>query len=226
MRILVVEDSHKIAGSIKKGLEQESYAVDVAYDGKHGYDLASSEEYDVIILDLMLPEMDGIEVCRRLREEKVHSPILILTAKGQTTDKVLGLDTGADDYLTKPFAFEELLARVRALKRRPKETIDSVLEVKDLQLNTVTHNVTRGQSPIQLSAKEYALLEYLMRHPNQSHSKEQIIAHVWDYDADVLPNTVEVYIGYLRNKIDKPFPKLSPVIQTVRGFGYKVGAVE
>lgn len=226
MRILVVEDSHKIAGSIKKGLEQERYAVDVAYDGQHGYDLAIKQTYVLIILDLMLPGMDGIEICRRLREQKNYVPILMLTAKGLTTDKVVGLDSGADDYLTKPFDFEELLARVRALQRRPKESTDTILKTGNLSLNTITHLVKRADQPIQLSAKEYALLEYLLRRPNQPHSKEQIISHVWDYDADVLPNTVEVYIGYLRNKIDKPFPHHPSLIQTIRGFGYKVGVME
>ena len=226
MRILVVEDSHKIAGSIKKGLEQESYAVDLAYDGQEGLNLASTEEYDVIILDIMLPKMDGIEVCKSLREQRIHTPILMLTAKGLTSDKVAGLDAGADDYLTKPFAFEELLARVRALARRPKETIHSVLSCEDLSLNTITHQVQRAKRLLSLSAKEYALLEYLLRHPNQTLSKDQIIAHVWDYDADILPNTVEVYIGYLRNKIDKPFPTKPPLIQTVRGFGYRVGTID
>ncbi|MBW7944596.1 response regulator transcription factor [Patescibacteria group bacterium] len=226
MRILVVEDSHKIAGSIKKGLEQESYAVDLAYDGQEGLNLASTEEYDVIILDIMLPKMDGVEVCKSLREQQIHTPILMLTAKGLTSDKVAGLDAGADDYLTKPFAFEELLARVRALARRPKETIHSVLSYEDLSLNTITHQVQRAKRLLSLSAKEYALLEYLLRHPNQTLSKDQIIAHVWDYDADILPNTVEVYIGYLRNKIDKPFPTKPPLIQTVRGFGYRVGTID
>lgn len=226
MRILVVEDSHKIAGSIKKGLEQEGYTVDLAYDGQDGYDLAIKETYALIILDLMLPSMDGIEFCRRLREQKNYVPILILTAKGLTTDKVVGLDSGADDYLTKPFDFEELLARVRAMQRRPKESTDTILKTGNLSLNTITHLVKRDDQPIQLSAKEYALLEYLLRHPNQPHSKEQIISHVWDYDADVLPNTVEVYIGYLRNKIDKPFPHQPSLIQTIRGFGYKVGVME
>jgi DNA-binding response OmpR family regulator len=226
MRVLVVEDSHKIAGSIKKGLEQESYAVDLAFDGQQGYDLASTEDYDVIVLDILLPVMDGVKVCTQLRAHNIHTPILMLTAKGQLNDKVSGLDAGADDYVTKPFAFEELLARIRALSRRPKETIHSVLKLSDLTLDTVTHQVERAGKAITLSAKEYALLEYLLRHPNQTLSKDQIIAHVWDYDADILPNTVEVYIGYLRNKIDKPFQKSPTLIQTSRGFGYKIGTIE
>lgn len=223
MRVLVVEDDHKIAGSIKRGLEQESMAVDVAYDGNGGFDLASSEDYDVIILDRLLPEMDGALICRKLRDHGVHTPILILTAKGQISDKVEGLNAGADDYLVKPFAFEELLARIKALSRRPKKSLGAVLKVLDLTLNTLTYEVKRGAKTIALSSREFALLEYLMRHPNQILTKDQIIDHVWDYDADVLPNTVEVYVGYLRNKIDKPFKKLPELIHTARGFGYKTG---
>ena len=222
MRILIVEDEHKIANSIKKGLEQESYAVDVAYDGEYGYDLAATEEYAVIILDLMLPKMDGLEVCRKLREDRVHTPILILTAKGQLGDKVEGLNCGADDYLVKPFAFAELLARIRALARRPKDSLGTKLEVGDLTLNTLTYEVKRAGGAINLSKTEYSLLEYLMRQAGRVVSKDQIINHVWDYDADVLPNTVEVYIGYLRNKIDKPFKNKEPLIKTVRGFGYRI----
>lgn len=226
MRILVVEDEHKIANSIKRGLEQESYAVDVAFRGTDGYDLASTEEYDLIILDILLPEMSGIEICRKLRNEDNHIPILMLTAKGQTNDKVEGLDSGADDYVTKPFALEELLARVRALIRRPRASVGNILSIEDLSLNSVSFEVKRSNTLIQLSNKEFALLEYLLRHPDQILTKEQIIGHVWNYDADVLPNTVEVYIGYLRNKIDKPFPKKDSLIHTVRGFGYKVGRKE
>ncbi len=223
MRILVVEDEHKIANSIKKGLEQESYAVDVAFEGQEGFDLAASEEYDLIILDLLLPNIDGITICTNLRQKNIHTPIIILTAKGQISDKVTGLNAGADDYLTKPFAFEELLARIRALTRRPKESRGSILSYEDLTLNTLTYQVKRGDKLIKVSSKEYALLEYLLRHINQVLTKEQIIAHVWNYDADVLPNTVEVYIGYLRNKIDRPFTEKVLLIQTVRGFGYKIG---
>jgi DNA-binding response OmpR family regulator len=217
MRILVVEDEHKIANSIKKGLTQESFAVDVAFEAQVGFDLALGEEYDVIILDRLLPGMDGVEVCRKLRAENIHTPILILTAKGQTSDKVEGLNAGADDYLTKPFAFEELLARVRALARRPKSTLNSILKISDLTLNTATFEVKRGNKSIQLSNREFALLEYLMRHPGQILTTDQIIGHVWNYDADVLPNTVEVYIGYLRGKIG------TDLIRTIRGFGYKIG---
>ncbi len=223
MRVLVVEDEHKIAQSIKKGLEQEHYAVDIAFTGSEGFDLATTEDYDLIILDLLLPEMSGIEVCTQLRKKNIHTPILMLTAKGQTHEKVEGLNAGADDYLTKPFAFEELLARIKALTRRPKNQLDSTIVVDDLKINTLNYEVKRGNATLQLSHKEYGLLEYLARHQNQVVTKEQIINHVWDYDADILPNTVEVYIGYLRNKIDKPFRRTQQLIHTVRGFGYKIG---
>jgi DNA-binding response OmpR family regulator len=222
MKILVVEDEHKIANSIKKGLEQESYAVDVAYDGTDGYDLASSEDYDVIVLDLMLPEIDGLEICRKLRAENIHTPILILTAKGELDDKVKGLNSGADDYLVKPFAFAELLARIKALLRRPKNSLGTILTIGDLSLNNVTYEVRRAGKEIRLSKQEFALLDYFLRHKNTILTKEQIISNIWDYDADILPNTVEVYIGYLRNKIDRAFPKSPRLIQTIRGFGYKI----
>lgn len=223
MRILVIEDEHLIAASIKQGLEQESYAVDVAYDGEEGYHLASSEEYDLIILDRMLPMEDGVEIVKKLRDQGNHTSILLLTAKGQVLDRVEGLDSGADDYLVKPFAFEELLARMRALIRRPKESNGTLLTVADLSLNTVTYEVKRGDKKIKLSGKEFALLEYLLRHPNQIISKEKIVSHVWNYDADVLPNTVEVYIRFLRSKIDRPFNKKPTLIHTIRGFGYLIG---
>lgn len=226
MRILVVEDEHKIANSIKQGLTQESYAVDVAYTGDEGFDLASTEEYDVILLDILLPGMDGVTMCKTLRAQNIHTPILMLTAKGQIADKVTGLNAGADDYLTKPFAFEELLARVRALIRRPKQTVSAVLHVEDVALDTASFEVRRDGKPIRLSSREFSLLEYLMRHPGKTLTKDQIIAHVWNYDADILPNTVEVYIGYLRNKIDKPFKIKPELIHTIRGFGYKIGKKE
>lgn len=227
MRILVVEDEHKIANSIRRGLEQESYAVDVAYDGQEGYDLASSEDsYDLIILDRMLPGMEGVEIAKKLRAEGIHTPILILTARGQVSDRVEGLDAGADDYLAKPFAFEELLARVRALTRRPKKSLNTVLSSDGLSLDTSSFAVKREGIEIILSSKEYALLEYLLRHKGRIMTKDQIINHVWNYDSDVLPNTVEVYIGYLRNKIDRPFPKSVGLISTIRGFGYRIGKAE
>ncbi len=221
MKILVVEDEHKIANSIKKGLLQEAYVVDVAYDGQAGFDLAVGQDYDVIVLDLMLPEISGLEICRRLRqEEKVQTPILILTAKGELDDRVAGLNAGADDYLVKPFAFAELLARLRALSRRPKNRLGQILEAGDLTLDTNKFLVKRAGKEIKLSKKEYTLLKYLLAQKGQIVSKQQIIDHVWDYESDILPNTVEVYIGYLRKKIDKPFKK--KLIKTVRGFGYQI----
>ena len=222
MRILIVEDEKKIANYLEKGLEQESFAVDIANDGKYCYDLASSEDYDLIILDLMLPGIDGLEICRRLREHDNHSPILMLTARGKIDDKVTGLNTGADDYLVKPFAFEELLARIKALTRRPREALPTILETGDLTLDTNSYKITRSEKEIPLSKKEFSLLSYLLRNKGKVVTKGQIISKVWDFDADVLPNTVEVYIGYLRNKIDKPFGESNQLIHTVRGFGYKL----
>ncbi len=223
MRILIVEDEHRIANAIKKGLEQEGYAADVTYSGNDGFDMASTEDYDAIILDIMLPEMDGITICKELRKNRIHTPIILLTARGQIKDKVEGLDSGADDYLTKPFSFEELLARVRALGRRPKTVLDPVLKVEDLTLDPKQFQVERNGTYIKLSSKEFSLLEYLMRNAGRILTKDQIIGHVWDYDADILPNTVEVYIRNLRNKIDSPFHREKPLIHTVRGFGYKIG---
>lgn len=222
MRILIVEDEHKIANSIKKGFELEGFACDVAYDGTDGYDLASSEEYDVIVLDLMLPGMDGMTICKKLREEENNVPILILTARGELSDKIEGLNQGADDYLVKPFAFAELLARVRAIARRPKKALGTKLKVGALTLDTVRYEVERSGRKIDLSKKEYALLEYLMRHPGKILSKDAIISNVWSYDDDILPNTVEVFVGYLRKKVDSPFPQETELIHTVRGFGYKI----
>lgn len=222
MRILVIEDDHKIANAIKKGLEQESFAVDVSYEGKDGLGSAQTFAYDLIILDRMLPEVDGIEICKILRKKNNHTPIIFLTAKDKINDRVEGLNAGADDYLVKPFAFEELLARVRALLRRPTKAVDNVLTLDDLSLNTVSFEVKRGTKGINLSQKEFALLEYFMRNPGKILTKDNIIAHVWDYDADILLNTVEVYVGYLRNKIDKPFKTKPELIKTIRGFGYKL----
>ncbi len=221
MRILVVEDDHTIAQAIKEGLEQETFAVDVAYDGEEGYLSASSEEYDLIILDLMLPGMDGLQIAKKLRAEKNHTRILMLTAKDRLPDKINGLNTGADDYMVKPFSFEELLARIKALLRRPHEKKAEVMEAGDLKLDTIKKEVRRRGKIIPLSSKEYALLEYLLRNKGRVLSKNNIMSHVWDFDADILPNTVEVFITYLRAKIDKPF-KGPGIIETVRGFGYKV----
>ncbi len=222
MRILVIEDEHKIANAIRKGLEQESFAVDVAYDAEDGLSSALTGEHDVIIMDRMLPGRDGTDICREIREERIHTPILMLTAKDKVSDRVAGLNSGADDYLIKPFAFEELLARVRALLRRPQDTLGTILQLGDLEMDTTNYTVTRAGKRINLSSREFALLEYLLRNQNRILTKANIISHIWDYDADILPNTVEVYIGYLRTKIDKPFDG-PDLIHTVRGFGYKVG---
>ena len=224
MRVLVVEDEHRIATAIKKGLEQERYAVDVAYTGTDGLDMALGESYDAIILDRMLPGMDGLTVCTQHKTKKNHTPILLLTAKSQTHERVEGLDAGADDYLPKPFAFEELVARVRALTRRSKEMTDTVLVAGDLTLDPTSFGVKRAGRALSLSSKEFSLLEYLLRHTGAVVTKDQLIAHVWNYDADILPNTVEVYIKNLRNKIDQPFPDSPSLIKTVRGFGYKIEA--
>jgi DNA-binding response OmpR family regulator len=223
MRVLVIEDEHKIARALKKVLEQETYAVDVAYDGDEGYAMATTEPYDVAIIDRMLPgDYDGIGIVKEMREQKIHTPVLFLSALGSVTERTAGLDAGADDYLVKPFALEELLARIRALLRRPNEQQANILTVDDLSLDTVHYSVSRAGKQIQLTSKEFALLEYLLRNQGRPISKEVIISHVWDYDADILPNTVEVYVKYLRNKIDAPFKK--PLIKTVRGFGYKLEA--
>jgi DNA-binding response OmpR family regulator len=219
MKVLVVEDEHKIANSIKKGLEQEKYTVDTVYSGTEGLDLGITEPYDIIILDRLLPGIDGVKITQKLRDANIHTPIIILTARGQTEDKIEGLDSGADDYMTKPFAFTELLARIRALTRRPSSVVKSELKVADLTLNSSTFEVRRNNKSITLSQKEFALLEFLMRHQNSIVTKEQIINHVWSYDSDVLPNSVEVYIKHLRDKVEK---NKKPLIHTVRGFGYKM----
>jgi DNA-binding response OmpR family regulator len=221
MRILVIEDEHKIARALKRALEQESYAVDVSYNGDDGYAMATTEPYDAAIIDRMLPgAYDGIAIVKGMREENIHTPVLLLTALGRTEDKTTGLDIGADDYLVKPFAIEELLARVRALLRRPSHQLDTILATADLVLDPINYTVIRAGKEIQLTTKEFGLLEYLLRNKGRILTKDTIIAHVWDYDADILPNTVEVYIKYLRNKIDKPFQ--SNLIETVRGFGYRI----
>lgn len=220
MRILVVEDEIKLANAIKRALELQKYAVDTAYDGEEGFDLASTENYDLIILDIMLPKMSGIEVCTELRAEKKDTPIIMLTARGQISDKTTGLDSGADDYMVKPFSFEELFSRIRALVRRSARETSSDLQFHDLSLNPTTFKVQRAGKHIQLSSKEFSILEYLLRNKNKVVSKNQIVEHVWDYDADVLPTTVEVHIKNLRDKIDKPFS--TPLIYTARGFGYEL----
>ena len=220
MRILLIEDDTAIARLLKEGLEDEVYAVDVAHDGDEGYRTAMADDYDVIILDVMLPEMNGYEVCRALRQDGNQTPILMLTARDAERDIVEGLDIGADDYLAKPFSFEVLLARIRALLRRPNEKLEEVLRVGDLTLDPSSKKVMRASQEINLTAKEYGVLEYLMSNASKVLSKEQIISHVWDFDADVLPNNVELFIMFLRRKIDKPFD--SKLIHTVPGFGYKL----
>ena len=220
MRILLVEDDVAIAQSLKEGLEDEAYAVDVAHDGDEGYRTAMADDYDVIILDVILPEMNGYEVCRALRKDGNQTPILMLTARDAGRDIVEGLDVGADDYLAKPFSFEVLLARLRALLRRPNKKLEEILRVGNLMLDPSLKKVMRAAQEISLTAKEYAVLEYLMRNAGKVLSKEQIISHVWDFDADVLPNNVELFVMFLRRKIDKPFG--SKLIHTVPGFGYKL----
>lgn len=224
MKILLVEDEPHIAQNIKKGLEIKSYVVDVVYEGQKGLDFALAEDYDVIILDWMLPGMSGQKIAKELRKEGSSTPILMLTAKTTIDSRVQGLDSGADDYLGKPFAFKELLARIRALSRRGQKPVQTDLSVGDLTLDPTSYQVKRADQEIHLSKQEFALLEFLMRHPGRVFSKEELLEKVWSFDSDILPNTVQVYIGYLRNKIDKPFPKLPALIQTVRGFGYKIEA--
>lgn len=223
MKILIIEDEEKIANSIKKGLELKSNVVDVAYDGLDGLDFALNEEYDVIILDRMLPSFDGVQVCQKLRNEGNNTPILMLTAKTEIIDRVDGLDAGADDYLGKPFAFVELLARLKALARRPKKMISTKLVEDNLALDTKNYEVVRAGEIINLSKKEFTLLEFLMRNAGTVFTKEQLTERVWEFDSDVLPNTAQVYLGYLRSKIDKAFPKEKKLINTVRGFGYRFG---
>lgn len=222
MRILVVEDEQKIASFIKTGLELEAWAVDIANDGESGLDLATSESYDVIMLDLMLPKVSGVDVCRELRQTGNHTPILILTAKGATDDKIQCLNIGADDYLVKPFVFEELVARIRALSRRPAQQIRSIYKIKDLEMDTIKKQVTRDDTKINLSKREFALLEFLLKNAGTVKSKDEIVQNIWSYEDDILPNTVEVYVNYIREKIDKPFPNCKPLISTVRGHGYMI----
>jgi len=222
MRILVVEDEKGIAGFIKRGLEEEHYAVDVAGDTEQALFLIETNEYDLIVLDVMLPGKDGITVCRELREKKMAVPVLMLTAKSSVKDRVTGLDAGADDYLTKPFAFEEFLARVRVLLRRKHDQKNTVLKAEDLQLDQVTHRVARGGKEIVLTSKEYALLEYLMLNANQVVTRTMISEHVWDEDFDTFTNVIDVYINYLRKKVDKGFKK--KLIHTLRGTGYTLKA--
>lgn len=218
MRVLLIEDEKRMAGFIKRGLQEEHYAVDVAYDGEQGIYLAENNPYDVIILDVILPYESGIFVCEHLRDKGIRTPVLLLTAKSSVKDKVRGLDAGADDYLTKPFAFEELTARVRALTRKNSASKNNILKVDDLELDRAAHKVFRGGKEVSLANKEYALLEYLMLNAGHVVTRTMISEHVWDESFDTLTNVFDVYIHRLRSKIDKDFPK--PLIHSVRGAGY------
>ncbi len=217
MRILVVEDEQKVASFIKKGLQEEGYAVDVASDGIEGLSMLGMNVYDAMLLDLMLPKKNGIEVMREVRAKKMNVPVLMLTARDTLADKVMGLDSGADDYLTKPFAFQELLARLRSLLRRGKAEV-AMLKIADLTLDPATRKVKRGEVELSLTAKEFSLLEYMMRNIGKPLSRTTLSEHVWDINFDRMTNVVDVYINFLRNKVDKGFDK--KLIQTVRGVGY------
>ncbi len=222
MRFLVVEDEKKVARFVKKGLEEEGYAVDVAPDGEEGLAMALDGVHDLIILDIHLPRMDGLGILQELRKKKVATPVLLLTVRAAIEDKVLGLDAGADDYLTKPFAFQELLARVRALLRRRADAEAPVLQVADLTLDPARRLVARAGEKIDLTSKEFALLAYFMRNPGRVLTRTMISEHVWDYDFDTMTNVIDVYVNYLRKKIDAGRePKL---IHTVRGAGYVLKA--
>lgn len=218
MRILVVEDEKKVSSFIKRGLEEEKYEVDTAFDGEEGLKMALERPYEIVILDWMLPKQDGLSVLKELRAQKRSTPVLMLTAKDTVEDIVAGLDSGCDDYLTKPFAFAELLARVRALLRRSEMDRGAELRFADLRIDPVTHKVWRGDKEIDLTAKEYSLLEYFMRNPNQVLTRTMIADHVWDYTFDSFTNIIDVYVNYLRKKIDRDADK--KLIHTVRGVGY------
>ena len=224
MRILIVEDELKVASFIRRALEEESYAVDVCFDGIQGRDLASEVDYDLIILDLMLPGLSGMDALKAMRDARVGTPVLILTARSKVEQRVKGLDAGADDYLTKPFAIEELLARVRVLLRRGSGDTAGVLQIDDLILNPVTRDVTRGGQRIEMTSKEYALLEYMMRNTGRVLTRPMIAEHVWDLDFDTFTNVIDVYINYLRNKIDRDHAR--ELIHTVRGSGYTLKAAD
>jgi DNA-binding response OmpR family regulator len=221
MRLLVVEDSTKMAGLLRRGLVEEGYAVDVASTGLDAVWLATEIAFDAIVLDIVLPDIDGFEVCGRLRAAGRWSPLLMLTARDHVADRVRGLDAGADDYLVKPFALEELLARVRSLVRRGPRERPPVLEVDDLALDPAAHEVNRSGQPIQLTPKEFALLQYFMEHAGEALTRACLLEHVWDFAFEGDPNIVDVYLGYLRDKIDRPFGRRS--LETVRGIGYRLG---
>jgi two-component system OmpR family response regulator len=222
VRVLVVEDSIRMAGVIRRGLEEEGFAVDIAHDGGDGLWMATEYDYDVVLLDCMLPGVDGFEVCRRLREAGRWSPVLMLTARGTVADRVAGLNAGADDYLLKPFAFAELVARVQALLRRGAPARPTVLTCGDLQLDPVTKKAGRAGQDLKLTAKEFAVLELFMRRPGEVLSRTQILEHVWDMAFDPASNIVDQYVGYLRRKIDKPFGRSD--LKTLRGSGYRLDA--
>lgn len=218
MRILIVEDEKALANNLKKGFSEEGYSADVAYDGEEGGFMAETEPYDLIILDIMLPKVDGLTTLKNIRKLGITAPVLMLTAKDAVSDKIKGLDIGADDYITKPFDFDELLARVRALLRRKGEVKSAILEIGDLEIDTAGHQVRRGGKDIKLSAKEYSLLEYLAYNKGKVITRTDISEHIYDYDFDLDSNIIDVYINYLRNKIDKDFE--NKLIHTVRGAGY------
>ncbi len=222
MKILIIEDEKKLGTALKKGLEKEGYVVDLAFDGEEAKYIIENnfEGYDLVILDIMLPKIDGISLCKDLRAKNFQAPILMLTAKDKVEDKILGLESGADDYLVKPFSYEELLARIRALLRRPKNLMPTVLKVKDISLDTVSKRVFRGDIEILLTNKEFAILEYLMRNVNRIISKEQIISHVWGYESDTLSNVVEAHIKNLRKKLERK--RDENIIETIRGMGYRI----
>jgi len=220
MRVLVIEDELKMAALLRRGLGEDGLTVDVAEDGEHGLLMAGANPYDAVVLDVMLPGIDGFETCRRLRHDGIWAPVLMLTARGTLQDRVAGLDGGADDYLVKPFAFSELLARLRALVRRGNVERPPVVEVGDLRLDPGTHEVWRGDVEIRLSSKEFRLLEIFMRHPGYVLSRTQLLEQAWEYDYERRSNVVEVYVRYLRRKIDVPFDRVS--IETVRGAGYRL----
>jgi len=220
MRILIVEDEAGVAGFVEQGLTEAGYAVDVARDGSEGLEYALGFEYDVMVLDIMLPKMNGLDLLHEIRDKRVKAPVLLLTARDGVDDRVKGLDVGADDYLVKPFAFPELLARIRALLRRPPLQSGNLLSMNDLEMDVTRREVRRAGKKIELSPREFSLLELLLRHPNQVLTRTQIVEHVWNFDFYGDTNVVDVYIGYLRRKIDSGF--VPPLIQTVRGVGYRL----
>ena len=221
MRILVVEDETRLATLVRRGLTEEGHAVDLATTGEEALDWVATADYDAIVLDVMLPGIDGLEVCRRLRRARNQTPVLLLTARDAVRDRVSGLDAGADDYLVKPFAFAELAARLRALARRPAAAVDPILRAGDLRLDPATRRVWRGEAEIALPNKEFRILEFLMRHPNRVLTRAMIAEHVWDYDFPNVTNVIDVHIRSLRRRLDDPYP--GRLIRTVRGAGYRLG---